>query len=73
VKIKHDITKDEPAPVAFPNNSPNLIEIDKDQMLEFSKNKKLNCPEVILLIMGKNHELSISAHSINGIFHLKAL
>lgn len=53
-----------------PGNCPEPSEMDKDQMLEFSKSNSLNCPEVILLIMGKNHTVSVSVHTINGLYHL---
>lgn len=52
-----------------PNNSPNPSKIDKDEMLRQSNGKKSN-KELILLILGKDHKLSISAHTINGLFYL---
>ena len=42
---------------SHPDNSPEPSEIDDDQLFKDANNKKLNCPEPILLIMGGNPDM----------------
>lgn len=46
-----------------PLNSPDPSLIDDNSMHQFAGNKKLNCPEPILVIIGKDHELAINVYT----------
>lgn len=46
-----------------PLNSPDPSKIDDDSMFGFAGNKKLNCPEPILVIMGMDYDLAINVYT----------
>lgn len=46
-----------------PNSSPLMSQQDKAQMIQIRKNKKINCPEPILLIVGKiNKKIKVQTY-----------
>lgn len=46
-----------------PNNSPEPSLIDGNQSMDFAANEKLNCPQFLLLIMGRDYSTTLHMYT----------
>ena len=49
-----------------PDNSPEPSKLDDEQMFKYSKDDKLNCPEPILFVIGRNYKMSCNLYKNNN-------